>query len=143
MKVLLSILFLGFTLFAAHIDDFAKEMKFERDYNTALTKAKKENKILMMVLSADYCPWCRKFENKTLSSELVKPQLDTKTVSLVVDKKFDASSFPKKYETQFTPKVFFINPHDESILKETVGYVKKDDFATSLNDALELYKAKK
>ena len=89
MKQLLIIILLSFTLFGAHIDDFAKEMSFERDYKSALNKAKKENKVLMMVVSADYCPWCRKFEHKTLNSKLVKSKLDTEIVSLVVDKKFD------------------------------------------------------
>jgi len=142
MKSFILIIFLNFALFAAHIDDFAKAMEFERDYSTALTKAKKEDKILMFVLSADYCPWCRKFENKTLRSKVLKPILDQDVISLVVDKKYDASSFPKKFITHFTPKVFFINPHTGDILGETTGYVKKKDFASSLSNIVELYRVK-
>ncbi|MDB2562468.1 thioredoxin family protein [Sulfurimonas sp.] len=140
MKTLLVLLLLNFTLFGAHIDRFAQEMKFERDYNTALEKAKKENKVLMMVLSADYCPWCRKFENKTLKSKLLQAQLDQDVISLVVDKKFDMKTFPEKFKTQFTPKVFFINPKDENILHETIGYVKKKEFSNALHDATSLFK---
>ena len=71
MKKLLTILLLTLTLFGANVDDFAKEMGFQRDYKTALAKAKELNKPLMMVLGADYCPWCRKFERKTLNSKLL------------------------------------------------------------------------
>lgn len=143
MKKLFIFLLLSTLLFGAHIDDFAKDMNFQRDYNTALLKAKKENKVLMMVLSADYCPWCRKFEHRTLNSKLVKPRLDTEIVSLVVDKKFDVETFPEKFKTQYTPRVFFINPKNGDILEERAGYIKKKDFADTLDNVAKLYKASK
>ncbi len=142
MKKILILLLLTLTLFGANVDEFAQEMGFERDYKTALAKAKKENKVLMMVLGADYCPWCRKFERKTLNSTLLKKRLQTEVVTLVVDKKFDVESFPTKYQTQFTPRVFFINPQDESILLDTTGYIKKKHFKESLDTAIELYGVK-
>ncbi|MDQ7066673.1 MAG: thioredoxin family protein [Sulfurimonas sp.] len=139
MKKIIILLLLSLTLFGANVDEFAKEMGFERDYNTALSKAKKENKLLMMVLGADYCPWCRKFERKTLNSSLLKSRLQTEVVTLVVDKKFDIKTFPSKFQTQFTPKVFFINPKDESIILDTTGYIKKKHFAENLDNAIALY----
>lgn len=142
MKKIFILLLLTLTLFGANVDEFAQEMGFERNYKTALIKAKKENKVLMMVLGADYCPWCRKFERKTLNSTLLKKRLQTEVVTLVVDKKFDIESFPTKFRTQFTPRVFFINPQDESILLDTTGYIKKKHFAESLDTAVELYGAK-
>ncbi len=139
MKNILILLFLSLSLFGANVDDFAEEMDFERDYKTALVKAKQENKILMMVLGADYCPWCRKFERKTLNSSLLKSRLQTEVITLVVDKKFDIKTFPKQFRTQFTPKVFFINPKDETIILDTIGYIKKNLFAENLDNAIALY----
>ncbi len=139
MKKIIILLLLTLTLFGANVDDFAQEMGFERDYKTALTRAKKENKILMMVLGADYCPWCRKFERKTLNSSLLKSRLQTEVVTLVVDKKFDIKSFPKEFRTQFTPQVFFINPKDETVILDTTGYIKKNLFAKNLDNAIILY----
>lgn len=141
MKIFFTLLLLNFTLFGAHVDDFAKGMGFERDYKTALVKSKESHKVLVMVLGADYCPWCRKFENKTLNSSLVKPKLDKEFVVLVVDKKFDIETFPTKYRTSFTPKVFLINPIDETVLLESTGYLKKKEFIKSLDKAQKLYKA--
>ncbi len=143
MKILFILLFVGLNLFAANIDNYAKEMNFQRDYNTALKKAKKENKVLAMVLSADYCPWCRKFERKTISSTLVKEKLNNDFVTLVVDSKYDINSFPKKFQTGYTPFVNFINPNDESILEQSAGYVKKKDFLSTLNQAEKIYKESK
>lgn len=142
MKLTLSLLLLTLTLFGANIDNFAKEMQLHRDYKTALTQAKKENKPLMMVLGADYCPWCRKFEHKVLSSKFVKPRLHSDFVTLVVDKKFDVDTFPTKFRTQFTPRVFFINPKDESILLDTVGYVQRKDFSAKMDEAIKLVQGK-
>ena len=137
MKIVWTLLLLAFSLFGANIDNFAKEMNFERDYKTALSKAKKEHKVLVMVLGADYCPWCRKFEHKTLSSKLIKPRLEKEFVVLVVDKKFDIKTFPEKFRTQFTPRVFFIDAKDESILLDTTGYIKRKVFNQKLDEALK------
>ena len=135
MKKLLILLFLSLTLFGANIDRFADQMGFERDYKTALAMAQKENKLLVMVLSLDYCPWCRKFEHKTLSSSYIKPILDERAVTLVVDKNFDVMTFPKKFQTQITPRIFFINPHNEEILLDGAGYIKKKKFEQNIIDA--------
>ena len=143
MKKLFIALLMNLTLFGANIDKFANEMGFERDYNAALLKSKKENKILVMVLGADYCPWCRKFESKTLSDETVKLYLNENMVTLIVDKKYDKDSFPTKYATDFTPMVFFIDPKNEDIIDKTIGYVKKKDFFKTLNIAQELHKSSK
>lgn len=141
MKKLVMILLLCFTLFGANVDDFAKEMGFFRDYKTALTQAQKEHKPLMMVLGADYCPWCRKFERNTLSSKLIKSYIDKEVVTLIVDKKYDMESFPKEFQTQLTPRVFFINPKTQKSFYDTTGYIKKKDFHKDLESMQKLYKA--
>ena len=139
MKRLFILLLISFSLFASNVDKFAQEMGFERDYKIALLKSKKENRVLMMVLGADYCPWCRKFEHKTLSSSLIKAHLDKNVVTLVVDKKYDVDSFPSQFKTEFTPRVFFINPKDETIISQTTGYVKKMEFMKKLDEVEKLY----
>jgi len=143
MKNIVILVLFSISLFGANIDKFAHEMGFQRDYKTAITEAKKQNKPLMMILGADYCPWCRKFESKTLKSTLIKPRLDKEFIVLIVDKKYDVTTFPAKFKTQFTPRVFFINPKDESIMLDTTGYIKKKVFVKSLDKAKKLYEASK
>jgi thioredoxin-related protein len=142
MKKILLLLMISLSLFGANVDEYAKEAGFERDYKAALLKAKNENKLLMMVLGADYCPWCRKFERNTLSSELIMPRLKADFVTLVVDKKFDSNSFPKEFQTQLTPKVFFIDPTKQKSIYETTGYIKKKEFAKDLDKAGQLFGGK-
>jgi thioredoxin-related protein len=142
MKKLLLLLLLTLSLFGAKVDEFAKEMGFERDYKTALAKAQKANKPLMMVLGADYCPWCRKFERNTLSSKSIKSELDRDVITLVVDKKYDKESFPADFQTQLTPRVFFINPATQKSFYETVGYKKRSEFTQNLKEMKKLYGTK-
>jgi thioredoxin-related protein len=142
MKKLLIVLFACVSLFGAHVDDYAKSEGFERDYATAVKKAKTSDKPVMMILGADYCPWCRKFERKTISSDMIKNYLDKEIITLVVDKKYDVDTFPKKFQTHATPRVFFINPHTEEKFSEAAGYIKKDDFMKKLESVKSLYKGK-
>ena len=139
MKYILLILSFYITLFSANIDKFAKEIGYERDYKTALLKATKANKPIMMVLGADYCPWCRKFERKTLSFKEVKNFTDKEVIALVVDKKFDIDSFPKKFQTNITPRVFFINPNTRESFYQTAGYIKKREYLNKLKEMKKLY----
>ena len=139
MRILFILSLLSLTLFSAHIDEYATQMGFERDYKTALAKAKKVKKPLMMVLGSRYCPWCRKFEKKTLSSKLIKHALDENFVTLIVDKRYDIASFPKEFRVNFTPKVFFINPLTQKSFYETTAYMKKRDFAQELETAKDFY----
>jgi thioredoxin-related protein len=142
MKKIITILLLSLTLFGANVDDFAKEMGFFRDYKTALIEAEKENKPLMMVLGADYCPWCRKFERNTLSTKMIKTFLDKEVVTLIVDKKYDIDSFPKEFQTQLTPRVFFIDPRSQKSFYDTTGYVKKKEYLKDLEAMKKLYRVK-
>ena len=139
MKKTLLILLFTCSLFAAEIDEYAKEMNFFRDYDLALVEAKKTDKPLMLVIVADYCPWCRKLERRTLASGEIKARL-SEVVSVIMDQKYDADRFPKMFLTPRKPTVFFINPKTGEHFYESIGYVKKDEFADSLDEVKKEFK---
>jgi len=139
MQKILLILLFTCSLFAAEIDEFAKEMNFYRDYNLALTEAKKADKPIMLVIVADYCPWCRKLERRTLESDKIKTRLN-EVVSVIMDQKYDADRFPKMFLTPRKPTVFFINPNTGEHFYESIGYVKKDEFADTLDEVKKEFK---
>ena len=50
-------------------ETFAEDMGYETNYKSALEKAKKAGKPLMLFMTTSYCPWCRKIRKPyTLSS---------------------------------------------------------------------------
>ncbi|MCL4431767.1 MAG: thioredoxin family protein [Epsilonproteobacteria bacterium] len=143
MKILITLLTLLNFIYAAQIDEFAAEVNYLRNYEMAIKTAKKENKIVMLVVVGDYCPWCKKFERKTLSDPAVITKTKESFVGIVIDKYKDKGKYPQEFSAPLIPAVFFINPKDEKSVQETVAYMKPDEFIENMDYALSLNKSEK
>ncbi len=135
---IISLLFILFLTLSAS-PEAAKELGYYSDYNTALAVAKKEKKSVMLVVVTTYCPWCRKFERKTLASSSIAPLIKSTYVPVIVDRNKDAAAFPKRFQTPRIPTVFFIDPKDGLEYWESIGYLNKKEFSEALNDAQKLF----
>jgi len=140
MKIFMMLLTMFTFTYAAQIDEFASEVGYLRDYKTAMKTAQEQNKLLMFVLVGDYCPWCKKFERKTLKSAEVSTEVDAKFVALVMDKYKEKGKYPEAFYTPLIPTVFFINPKNQKTLIKTTAYMKKNEFLEHMDDALSLFK---
>ncbi|MDY0232677.1 MAG: thioredoxin family protein [Sulfurimonas sp.] len=135
MKILISLI-LMFTLgLSAQIDEFASEVNYSRDYAQALQIAKEQNKLIMFVAVGDYCPWCKKFERKTLNSKEIKARVSGEFVPLIIDRVSDKGKYPEEFYAQVVPTVFFINPKTQKSVFESMGYMKPSDFSSDLDSA--------
>jgi len=133
-----------FTLgLSAQIDEFANEVNYSRDYTKALEVAKKQNKLIMFIAVGDYCPWCKKFERKTLSSKEIKARVSNEFIPVIIDRVSDKEKYPKEFYAQVVPTVFFINPHTQKSVYDTIGYMKPSDFSSELNSAKASFKKNK
>jgi len=133
-------LLLAFTFaFCAQIDEFASEVNYSRDYSSALKLAKKQNKPLMLVVVSNYCPWCKKFERKTLNSSLIQGQVKKDFIPLIIDKRTDKGKYPPEFYSKLIPTVFFINPKTEKHVYKSLGYSKNIVFAQDMDLALKAY----
>jgi len=143
MKILISLI-LMFTLgLSAQIDEFAQKVNYSRDYAKALKIAKEQNKLIMFVAVENHCPWCKKFERKTLSSKQIKVRVSNEFVPLIIDKVSDKEKYPKEFHAQVVPTVFFINPNTQKSVYKTIGYMKPSDFSDELNSAKANFKKTK
>jgi len=112
-------------------ETFAKDMAYETNYKTALAKAKKEGKALMLLLTTSYCPWCRKLENRILSQNDIDTQIKAKYVPLTLN--LDTDKFPEQFaKTRFTPIIYIVNATTEKIEHEFVGYSARNAFLRML-----------
>ncbi len=138
MKTILSLLFIALSLFGrADLDEYAQKMGFERDYYTALAKAKKEHLPLMLTVTKAECPWCDRLEDRTLSDTTVHARLKKEVVVVLVYKNFDEGEYPAdKFPAPFSPRTFFIDPATQNTLLIINGYVKPNGFLEKL-DALK------
>ncbi len=139
MKIILLLMTMLTFMFAAQIDEFASEVNYLRDYNMALKTAKEQHKMVMVVVVGDYCPWCKKFERKTLKSSEVKAQVDENFIPVVIDKYKDKGKYPEAYYAPLIPAVYFVDPSNEKVLLTTVAYMKKGEYMENMDDALSLF----
>ena len=143
MKYLLVLLTMFSLAYSAQIDKFASDVNYLRDYQEAVETAKEQNKMVMLVLVGDYCPWCKKFEKKTLKSEEVKELVDKNFIAVVIDKYKDKGKYPKEYYAPLIPAVYFINPSTQKPILDTVAYMKKKEYIENMEDALGLFEKEK
>ncbi|RXJ67347.1 hypothetical protein CRV08_10490 [Halarcobacter ebronensis] len=115
--------------------DFIKKMSYETEYEKALNKAKKENKNVMMVVSQQSCPWCRKMEKQTLQKEPIDKLIKKSFIPLLVDK--DSNSFPKKFEAKLFPTTIFIDTRKETEITKVLGYKDKNEFKAILEELIK------
>jgi len=138
MRIFSLLFILALTLSAS--EDLIKSLGYYTDYDQAMIIAKKEKKPLMLVVVTSYCPWCRKFERKTLASKDVVTRVKKSYISVIVDRNKDSGTFPQRFQTPRIPTVFFIDPKSGKEYWETIGYLNKRDFEDALKEANLLFK---
>lgn len=129
-------------VYAAQIDEFAKDVGYSRDYGSSVKIAKEQKKMIMLVVVANYCPWCKKFEHKTLEDALVKESVNKNFIPVVIDKLTDKGGFPEEFASKLIPAVYFVNPSTQKSEYEVFAYMKKDEYLQSMEKALSLFKQK-
>jgi len=130
------LLLMTLTLFASNAKDAAFMLDYREVYKVALDEAKKEHKILMMVIVKEPCPYCDELVENTLDSSSIKAKL-TEFVPLIIA---HDDKYPDKFRPPFRPMTLFINPDDSSILKSLAGYRDIDVFKDAMDIAEKKYK---
>ncbi len=105
---------------------FASKMNYHLDYNSALTIAKKEQKELMVVMVANFCPWCVKFEKLILEKPKYDNKIKSKFIPVILNN--EENNFPDFLKTQIVPTIYFIDFKNEIIKDKIVGYNNRVDF---------------
>ncbi len=133
MKTILFILLLGSGLFASNALKEAQKLGAETNYVAAISKAQKENKILVMVVVQENCRWCDKLINRTLSKASVKKELEN-YVTLIVDQD---GTYPNIFKEDLFPAIFYIDAKSQKSIYTGVGYVDEKGFLNNLAEASE------
>jgi len=108
-------------------EDFAKAMQYETEYQSALVKAKKAKKPLMIFMTTSYCPWCRKLESQILAKEDINAKIQQKYVPVMLN--YDLKKFPKQFaEVNITPTLYIVDSETEKIEEQFVGYNNRGAF---------------
>jgi len=133
MKIILTLFLTLLTLHAADALKSAKLLGYETDYKTAIVKAKKEHKMVLLVIVQDPCPYCDRLVHNTLVTPCVQRRMKH-YVPLIVDKHSD---FPKQFKPPFIPISYIVDPDSEKITFEIVGALPYKDYIEDLETEVE------
>jgi len=125
MKRLLTVflLFMSTHLFA--------DIVWQKDLTTAFELAKKEHKVVMLMVEGEHCRWCKKMKHRTLSDEAVSTRL--KPYILVKVMQEDENAVKDLPMINGVPTIFFMTP-DKKVIETVVGYFGIEDFLSYIDD---------
>ena len=106
--------------------------KWYLEIPTALSIAQKEQKNLLVMVSEEYCRWCIKMEEETLTQTSIQKKL--KEYVLVSVKRSDKKSI--QYLDDFDgniPSFFFIEPQT-GFVESIIGYYEASSFLDYLRE---------
>ena len=95
-------------------------LHYESNYQRALKQAQKEQKMLMLFITQEYCPWCKKLAYKILTDESIRSIIKKKFIPVILNK--DKGPIPLKYQTPVAPTLFFINAQEDEEIWRQSGY---------------------
>jgi len=130
-KILLTLLFSSVLVFGGGI-------KWEKDYSSAIARAKAQNKPVMFIVSNHNCHFCVQFENTTLKNAKVVEKLNKDYVSAIayID---ENPVFPRQLFVPGTPGTWFLKSNGEPMFEPVMGAVESDDFMKALDIVKQEY----
>jgi len=110
---------------------YAEGLTWVKDPKTAFTLAKKEHKIVMLMVEGMHCRWCIKMKRRTLADETVRAKLASYVLVKVMRE--DKSAIKELPHIQGVPSIFFMTA-DKKILESVIGYFNIEDFLSYVSD---------
>ena len=115
------------------------EVKWEKDYSTAVTKSKVTKKPLMFIVSNHNCRFCVQFENTTLKNPKVVQKLNSDFINAIVY--IDENPiFPRQLNVPGTPGTWFLKSDGEPMYEPVMGAVDSEQFLGALDTVKQEFK---
>ncbi len=122
MKYLISII--AFTVML-----LASELQVEHNFNTALQKAKNQNKEVMMMYTAVWCPECNYIKDVVFKNKKVVDYIQEYFIVLILDVQKD--KLPEEFKYIGIPTFFFIDRNGK-MKNKIIGGDKASKFLKKL-----------
>jgi thioredoxin-related protein len=116
----------------------AAGVDWETNYDTALEKAKKDRKLVMVYVYTDWCPWCKRFDKTTYPDKTVQEALAKNFVPLRInpEKSKKNTELAIQFGTRGYPHLLVLDNNGKKI-NELGGYLPADEFARRLDETLK------
>ncbi|NOR56720.1 MAG: DUF255 domain-containing protein [Sulfurovum sp.] len=113
------------------LSSMAFSLDWAKNLDTALSKAKREHKTLMVFVEGEHCRWCKKMKHRTISDDAVEKRLEKFVVVEVMRENVQAMSHLPS--VRGVPTIFFMKA-DKTVLEEVIGYFCVEDFLSYIDD---------
>ena len=135
MKRFISIISVGFLALGVCAD---AAVDWAQDYKSALDRAGKEKKLVMVDLYADWCGPCKMLDRLTFSNADVQAALskDFVVVKVNIEGSKENRDLAIQLNTEAIPHIIFFDSNGKK-LSEMVGFVPADQFRDELRKVTE------
>jgi thioredoxin-related protein len=116
---------------------FGAEIAWNDTFAEAQSKAKKESKPLLVLITSEQCRWCRNLEATTLQDEAIIERINAQFTAVHVTR--DKSVYPKNLSAKMVPMSYFLDGEGK-VIYSIPGYWQSEDYQSILDDALRKYK---
>ncbi len=143
---------MNLSVFSSHADPLSLQPSTVQDvksFDLLFKQAEKENKIIMLEMSASYCAYC-----KTLEEEIINPMLISGDYNHVIIRRLHIDDYykiamsnntkitPREYAAQknvfVTPTLLFLNSRNEEVAERIIGINSIDYFGAYVDDAIDI-----
>ncbi len=115
-----------FFLFCALL--YSKSLSWRGDYDKALIEARDSDKVLLVLLVKNGCKKCNEVLKKVFTDQPYIKSLNQKVIAVLINKDYKNSYPIEMYYTTIYPTLFFVNPQNETFIKEPIyKNITKDD----------------
>lgn len=118
----------------------ASEVNWVSDYSTALSKAKSSNRLMMIFIYSDWCPYCKQLNAVTYPDPLVVSKSRLVIPFKVNADKKENKPFIKKFGLLGFPTILFVD-RNEQIQGKIPGYEGPEAYAADIDRFIASYKA--
>lgn len=118
---------------------FGANIKWEKDYASALKQSKQLNKPMMFIISSHRCHFCVQFEGTTLKDPKIVQKLNADYINAIVYMD-ENPIFPRDLYVGGTPATWFIKGDGEPLFEPLMGAVDSIDFTKALDVVSKEYK---
>ena len=129
MKYIITIITIGLIAGSA----WAKDIDWQKNYDSALKQAKNENKLVMVDIYTDWCGWCKKLDRDTYSDKEVQAKLAKGFIAMKVnpEKSADGAKLAKQFSVHGFPFIAFVDA-DGKLVAQINGYLPAEKFLKKL-----------
>lgn len=108
-----------------------EKLPWEKDYATALAKAKTEKRPLFLMLTATWCGPCKALESKTLTAPAVRSGLK----EFVWVQAYEDKALDEKFQCKGYPTLAFYDVEKDQVVARSTGYESANSFLTHVIEA--------